>query len=93
MFVSITDKIKKDHKRKSDQVKELRKSLKNKTKNTIPLAKLKDMLAKTKRYEVDARDYDGLNHFDDAGFDRADAKRDARIELLEEIIRYATISR
>uniref|UniRef100_A0AB39C7G0 Uncharacterized protein n=1 Tax=Bacillus phage KoopaTroopa TaxID=3234046 RepID=A0AB39C7G0_9CAUD len=72
-----------DHKVKSDMVR----VLKDKLKNRISINTLKEHLAWEKKHEVDARNYDGWEEFDDVGYGKALAKKEARIELLEELIR------
>ncbi|UGO50912.1 hypothetical protein PQE70_gp059 [Bacillus phage vB_BanS_Nate] len=76
-------KIWKDHMAKSDMVRVLKKKLKNR----ISINTLKEHLAWEKKYEVDARNYDGWEEFDDEGYARAVAKKETRIELLEQLIR------
>lgn len=81
-----TDKIVKDHARKSKQVKELKKTVKRLSINKMPLALLKHKLAVAERTKVDPRDYQGWDYFDDEGYGRAESKREGRIELLKELI-------
>lgn len=80
--MSIFDKIRADHEAKSEQLRKL----KHKLKNRVPISKLKEMLALEKRFEVNSNDYMGWSDFDDEGYERACVKRDARIELLEQLI-------
>lgn len=63
------------------------KTLKKKLKNRIAISKLEEMLIHEKRNDVDPNHYTGIYEFDDEGYGKAIAKREARIELLEEIIR------
>ncbi|HDR7066918.1 TPA: hypothetical protein QCW42_004024 [Bacillus cereus] len=76
-------KIVQDHKKKSDIVRTLKKKLKNR----IAISKLEEMLAHEKRNDVDPNHYTGIYEFDDEGYGKAVAKKEARIELLEDIIR------
>lgn len=76
-------KIWKDHKAKSDMVRVLKKKLKNR----ISINTLKEHLAWEKEHKVDVRAYDGWEEFDDVGYGKALAKKEARIELLEQLIR------
>jgi len=80
--MNILDKIKNDHQNKSEQVRKLKKKLKNR----IPISKVKEMLSLEKRNEVNSNHYAGWSNFDDEGYDRACVKREARIELLEQLI-------
>lgn len=82
-----TEKVKKDHKKKSNQVKKLQRKLKNKTKNTIPLSTLKKMLLLEKQYKMDHLDYYSWGSYDDQGYRIDQGKKEAKIELLEELIR------
>ena len=78
------DKIKINHKNKSNQVKYLKKKLKYKSKNTVSIAHLKDLLAREKRYTIDPREYyfDG----DDAAYLKDYTAKEARIKLLTALI-------
>ncbi|MDS7057190.1 hypothetical protein NXG04_07810 [Klebsiella pneumoniae] len=76
-------RIVKDHAVKSDVVRVLKK----KAKNSISINTLKEHLAWEKTHEVDVLAYDGWEEFDDVGYGKALAKKEARIELLEELIR------
>lgn len=82
----IPDKVMriwKDHKAKSDMVRVLKKKLKNR----ISINTLKEHLTWEKEHEVDARDFVGWCEFDDEAYGKAVAKKEARIELLEKLIR------
>lgn len=83
------DKIIEDHARKSKQVRELKKTVKRMAVNKVSIVLLKQKRALEVQKEVDARDYQGWDNFDDEGYARAVAKREARIELLNELIREA----
>lgn len=85
--MNILDKIKEDHKKKSAQIRKLKKTLKYKTKTTITLEKLRYMLSQERRHVIDYKDYDGFYGIADKGYVEDCTKREARIELLEEIIR------
>lgn len=80
--MGVFDKIRADHKAKSEQLRKM----KHKLKNRVPISKLKEMLALEKRYEVNANHYKGWSDFDDEGYERACVKKEARIELLEKLI-------
>lgn len=81
--MDVQDKIIKNHKSKSIQVKEL----KLKLKKTISLGKLEAMLAAEKNYKLDGWNYQGLDEYDHKGYDRDHAAKEAKIELLEDLIR------
>lgn len=81
--LGIFDKIRADHKKKSEQLRVLKKKMKNR----IPISKLKEMLAHENRYKIDWRDYHGWNGVDDNAYSRDVARQEARVELLEELIR------
>lgn len=83
------EKIIHDHKRKSKQLKALKKIRKRDAQNKIPLKRLEDLLLREKNRTIRGMDYQGDNYFDDEGFGRAEARREARIELLESLIRSA----
>lgn len=76
-------KILRDHMVKSDIIRVLKKKLKNR----ISINTLKEHLAWEKEHEVDARDFVGWCEFDDEAYGKALAKKEARIELLEKLIR------
>jgi len=82
-----TEKVIKNHTQKSKQVRKLKKDVKRLTANQIPLSLVKEKLDYEKKHKVDACDYQGLDSFDDEGWGRAEARREARIQLLEELIR------
>ncbi|AMQ66489.1 hypothetical protein BH753_gp007 [Bacillus phage Shbh1] len=77
--------------KKSKQVIKLRKKLGTR----IPLSKLEEMLKYEKSYKIDGRDYYGVHGYDDDDDDDDDddgytidsTRKEARIELLEELIR------
>ena len=77
------DKIKVDHERLSKQVRKYKKKMKNR----IPVTKLKEMLIHEKKYGVDWRDYRGWNGVDERAYSRDVGKQEARVELLEELIK------
>lgn len=81
--MSISDKIKADHQVKSKKLRRLKKKLKNR----IPISKLQEMLKHEKRYNVNPSDFTGWSDFDDEGYTIACAKKEAKIELLEQIIK------
>lgn len=83
----MLEKIKKDHKKKSNQVKRLRKKLKYKAKHTISISVLTDLLTYEQRNPIDPRDYFYSNDGD--GFVRDEATKKARVELLEELLKKA----
>ena len=83
MTVSRHDIIQADHKRKSAQLRKMKKKMKRR----IPISKLEERLAQEKNSNVDWRDYRGWNGVDDHAYGRAVGQREARIELLEELIR------
>ncbi|UGO50651.1 hypothetical protein PQE68_gp060 [Bacillus phage vB_BanS_Sophrita] len=76
-------RIVKDHAVKSDMVRVLKK----KAKNSISINILKEHLSWEKEHEVDARDFVGWCEFDDEAYGKAVARKEARIQLLEELIR------
>lgn len=80
------EKIIQDHQKKSRLLKEARK----RNKNALSVNKLKERLKREQAYEVKASDFYNFNwgesSIDDEGFAKAEAKREARIELLEELI-------
>ncbi|WP_442637857.1 hypothetical protein [Rossellomorea marisflavi] len=80
------DKIIQDHARKSRQVKELKKTVKRLSVDKVSLSYLKEQLALEKTRKVNSRDFQNMGYFDDEGYGRAEARREARIQLLEELI-------
>lgn len=80
--MNVTDRIITNHKSKSKRVKRL----KLKLKNAISLSKLQDKLAQEELYKIDGRDYYGFDDYDHNGYIRDSATREARIELLKELI-------
>ena len=76
------EKIIRDHKVKSEQVKEL----KNKLKNRIPISVIEEKLSREKSREIDYREYYSWGEFNQRGYDSAVVERDVRITLLEEIL-------
>jgi hypothetical protein len=90
--MDMFDKINKiilDHKKKSNEVRKLKKKLKNKAKsrNGVPLSKLQHLLGIERAQTIDHRDYISWGEFDDSGYARENSRKDARIELLEELIK------
>lgn len=82
------NKIKQDHKKKSTKLKRIKKKLKNKTRNSVPLSILKELLNKEKHHEVNAlHHFNSFMYIDDDSYTKAQHEREARIELLEELIR------
>lgn len=79
------EKIKIDHTRKSNQVKKL----KEKLKRNLPLAKLENLLSIEERNEINWKDY----YYDDEGFSRDSIKKEARIELLKDLIKIVNKNR
>lgn len=77
-----------DHKNKSNLVKRLHKKLKKKSKSTVPLEKLKLLLAREEYYKIDPRDY--FYDDDDTGFSKDIGRKEARIDLLKELIKEAS---
>ena len=78
-----------DHKFKSDKLKKAKQEIKKLRKGSINVSVLERKLRYEKAKEVNSLDYMGLDEFDDEGFGRAEARREARIELLENLIREA----
>jgi hypothetical protein len=85
IIMGILDKIKLDHHTKSNEVKRLKKKMKYKTKHTVTHAHLQMLLSKEKKSTIDSRDY--MYDFDDTTFNKDIAKKEARIELLEDLLR------
>jgi hypothetical protein len=83
--MELLEEIKKDHTKKSSQLKILKKKLKYKTKNAINRQYLKNLLAKETKYIIDPREY--YYSDDNEGYIKDIARKEARIELLEEILR------
>jgi predicted outer membrane protein len=81
--MGVFGKIRADHEKKSKQLRELKKKMRNR----IPISKLKEMLAHEKRYKVNWQDYHGWNGVDDDAYSIDVARQEARIQLLEELIR------
>lgn len=82
--MNVEEKIKKNHQVKSNKVKKLERKLKNKTRNTIPLELLKNMLKKEEASTINPRAY--LYDEDDSNFIRDESRQEARIGLLRELI-------
>lgn len=85
MYITFSKlaKIWEDHKVKSDMVR----VLKNKLKSRISIHTLKEYLEWEKKHVIDSTNYADWHHFDELGYQKAVAKKEARIELLEELIR------
>lgn len=83
------EKIIHDHKRKSKQLKELKKIQKRDAQNKIPVKRLEALLLREKRSSISGMDYEGQYGFDNEGYERAETSREARIELLESLIHSA----
>lgn len=81
--MGIFDKIRADHKIKSEQLRILKKKMRNR----VPISKLEEMLAHEKRNNVDWRDYHGWGGVDDEAYSKDVARHEARVGLLEELIR------
>lgn len=81
--MNIVDKIKINHKAKSKQVQALKKKLRNR----VPIGKIQELLAQEKNQKVNWQDYYGWGEVDDAAYGRAVARQEARVELLESLIR------
>lgn len=75
--------IREDHRKKSDQLRKLKK----KCGERIPRSLLIEKLRKEKAYELDYQLYQGACGYDDAGYREDEIRRDARIELLEELLK------
>lgn len=80
--MDIVDKIKLDNSIKSKQVRKLRKKIGKR----ISLQKLQTMLNYENTYEVNALNYMGLYEFEDTAYNKDVARKEARKELLEELI-------
>lgn len=80
--MKVIDKIKIDHEKKSDQLRMLKKKMRNR----IPVSRLIEKLAHEKKYKVDWRSYHSWGGVDDEAYSRDVAKQEARVELLEELI-------
>ncbi|MFE8700926.1 hypothetical protein ACFYKX_11725 [Cytobacillus sp. FJAT-54145] len=78
------EKIKQDHTKKSNQVKRLRKKLKKKSQSSLPLSVLEDVLKREERTPIDHREY--FYSGDDGAYTRDAARKEARIQLLKELI-------
>lgn len=82
------DKVIQDHKDKSIQLKEVKKKLKFKTHNSVPLSTLEQLLKIETKNEVNAMHYSNYSYgIDDVAYGEAEQRKKARIELLEELIR------
>lgn len=78
-----------DHKFKSDKLKKAKREIKRLRKGAINLGVLEDSLRRELANKVDGRLYYGQYGYDDNGYIRDEARREARIELLEDLIREA----
>lgn len=78
-----------DHKFKSDKLKKAKREIKRLRKGAINLGVLEDSLRRERANKVDGRMYYGQYGYDDNGYTRDEARREARIELLEDLIREA----
>lgn len=81
--VARLETIKIDHKKKSSQLQKLKKKMRYR----IPISKLKEMLVHEKRYRVNWEDYRSWGSVDDNSYSRDVARQEARVGLLEELIR------
>jgi len=87
--MELLEIIKRDHKKKSNQLRRVQKKLKNKAKKTLSLDVLKNMLAKEKSQTLDYRDYYSWGEYNENSYRKDDAAKEARIQILEELIRMA----
>lgn len=79
--ILLLRKIKKDHERKSAQLRRL----KSKSKGKISISSLKKALEFEESYEIDWKKYRDWHGFDESySFDVA--RKEARIELLQDLI-------
>lgn len=78
-----------DHKFKSDKLKKAKREIKRLRKGAINLGVLEDSLRRELANKVDGRLYYGQYGYDDNGYIRDEARREARIELLEDLVREA----
>lgn len=78
-----------DHKFKSDKLKKAKREIKKLRKGAISISVLEEQLRYEKADTIDGRSYYGQYGYDDNGYIRDEARREARIELLEDLIRKA----
>lgn len=64
----------------------LLKKLKKKWRKAYTVSRLEKILTSKKDKEIDPSDYQGWDTFDDEGYGRATAKREAEIQLLDDLI-------
>lgn len=64
----------------------LLKKLKKKWRKAYTISRLAQILVSKKTKEIDPSDYQGWDTFDDEGYGRATAKREAEIQLLDDLI-------
>lgn len=91
MNQSTTENIIKNHKTKSRQVRRLKKKLKNikkKQRTQITHAELTQIYLKLKQTHANPLDFEGLGsfEFDNEGFDREEAKIEAKRELIQQLL-------
>jgi len=80
------DKIVEDHQNKSAKLRTLKKKMKNKMKNRIPLSKIQELLEMEQKRKVNPTDFADWDRMDNEAYGAAVASREARIELLKEIL-------
>lgn len=78
----MINKVIKDHKVKSDQLR----LLKRKLKNSISKNKLREMLNTEESRKVNYNDYLGYYGFDDEGYGKKCNEIESRIKLLKELL-------
>ena len=76
--MNVLEKIKKDHKKKSDVVRKLKKKLKK----SIPVSVIEEMIRFEKEHEVSYYDY-----YDDDIYGREITKQEGRIQALEGLLK------
>lgn len=85
--MSNVEKIVQDHKSKSIQLKKAKRKVKQMQNESVSVQKLYRALRATESREINHLNYQSFNYFDDEGYMKAVAQREARIALLKQLIR------
>jgi len=85
--MNTLDKIIHNHTTKSNQLKKAHRKLKNKTRNTLDVHELETLLRIEQREKINAQDYMSWGSFEGGAFERDVATKEARVDLLQDLIR------
>jgi len=83
--MNALDKMIYNHKTKSNQLKKAKRKLKNKTRNSLPIHELEALLQVEKSERINPQNYMGYDGGDE-GYERDLAAKEARVDLLQNLI-------